>query len=152
MSALRILRPINLVLIAIIQVIVQYVVILPNLPTGITTFTHLQFAMMVLITMCVGAAGYVVNDIYDVAIDEQNKPGKNAVGGELTVSQAWYLYLALTVAAVILTFVLQDPYRWPGLGVMGSATFMLWAYSARFKRTPLIGNIVVSLFAAWSYM
>ena len=51
MQEIRLLRPINLVLIAIIQGVVQYGVIARYAVEPETIFTPFQFALMVLITL-----------------------------------------------------------------------------------------------------
>ena len=39
-----------------------------------------QFALLVLSTLCIGAAGYVVNDLYDLENDRINKPERMTIG------------------------------------------------------------------------
>ena len=148
MQQLRLLRPINLVLIAIIQAIVQYSVIVRYAIEPESLFTHFQFGLIVLITMLAGAAGYVVNDIYDVAIDALNKPGKNVVGFGVKRPIAWLIYSALVISGGGLTLLLGQPYAVPGIAMYVVTTALLWAYSWKFKKTPLAGNIIVSIFAA----
>jgi len=143
----RLFRPVNLAIIGIIQIIVQYNVIRGHVPASVILFEHWQFAFIAIITICGGAAGYVVNDIYDVNIDAHNKPGKNVIR-HISKRTGWMLYAAIALSGLVLTILLGDPYRIPGIGVYVGATIMLWAYSAYFKKQPLIGNIIVSFFAA----
>ncbi len=143
----RLFRPINLAIIGIIQIIVQYNVIRGHMPDSIVLFEGWQFALIVVITICAGAAGYVVNDIYDVDIDAHNKPGKNVIE-RISKRTGWKIYAAITISGLVLTALLGDPYRIPGTGVYTGATILLWAYSAYLKKQPLTGNIIVSIFAA----
>jgi len=144
---MRLFRPINLAIIGIIQIIVQYKIIQVHMPDSVVLFEHWQFVLIAIITICGGAAGYVVNDIYDVEIDAHNKPGKNVIE-HISKRTGWMIYAVLVITGLILTFLLGDPYRIPGIGVYAGAIIMLWAYSSYFKRQPLIGNIIVSIFAA----
>lgn len=140
-------RPINLLLIALIQVIIQYNVIIP-LTESAVVFSSLQFALIVLITVVVGAAGYVINDIYDIQIDSRNKPGKNLVGIGLSMRTAKGIYWSLVFSGLILTIALNAAYRLPGIGFYIFTTAALYAYSARFKKAAVAGNLIVSVFAA----
>ena len=144
---MRLFRPVNLVIIGIIQTIIQYNVIRVHMPSSVVLFEHWQFALIAIITICAGAAGYVVNDIYDVDIDAHNKPGINVIE-RISKRTGWMIYALIASTGLTLTILLGDPYRVPGIGVYAGATIMLWAYSAYFKRQPLIGNIIVSIFAA----
>jgi 4-hydroxybenzoate polyprenyltransferase len=144
---MRLFRPINLIIISILQTIVQYNVILRHMPASVILFEHWQFVLIVLITILAGAAGYVVNDIYDVDIDAHNKPGTNVIE-QISIRTGWQIYAVLVTSGAVLTILLGDPYRIPGIGVYIGATIMLWAYSSYFKRQALIGNIIVSVFAA----
>jgi 4-hydroxybenzoate polyprenyltransferase len=144
---MRLFRPINLAIIGILQIIVQYNVIRGHMPSSVVLFEHWQFVLIVLITILAGAAGYVINDIYDVDIDAHNKPGKNVIE-QISKRTGWQIYAVLVTSGAVLTILLGDPYRIPGIGVYAGATIILWAYSSYFKRQPLVGNIIVSAFAA----
>lgn len=139
-------RPVNLLLIALIQLIIQYRVIIPHVGTN-DVFSELQFMLIVLITVIVGTAGYVINDIFDIQIDSHNKPGKNLVGTAISVRNGKGMYRGLVFSGLILTTALGSAYRLPGIGFYILATASLYAYSAWFKKSPLIGNLTVSLFA-----
>ncbi len=140
-------RPVNLILIVIIQVIIQYRVIIPLVESN-GLFTHVQFALIVCITIIVGASGYVINDICDVAIDSRNKPGKNIVGTGISTKTARGIYISLVLSGLILTAALDTAYRLPGIAFYSFSTIALYFYSTRFKKSLLIGNLIVSAFAA----
>ena len=144
---LRLIRPVNLYLIAIIQVLVQWSVI-HNHTHDAELFSRQEFIYIIIITVLAGAAGYVVNDIFDVDIDVHNKPGKNIVGDLVPKSVAWAIYGLLVGAGAVLTWLLGEPFRIPGLIFYILTTVVLFSYSAYFKRTLIIGNIIVSIFAA----
>ena len=48
-----------------------------------------QFALLVLSTLCIGAAGYVVNDLYDLENDRINKPERMTIGPVFSEDEAW---------------------------------------------------------------
>lgn len=140
-------RPVNLLLIALIQVIVQYRVIIP-LSGTVEVFTTTQFVLIVCITVIAGASGYLINDIHDIQIDNLNKPGKNLVGTTISIRAAKAIYAVLIFAGFFLATILEHTYRLPGMAFYVFTVVALKAYSMWFKKMPVIGNLIVSAFAA----
>lgn len=148
-NALKLLRPVNLILIVFIQYIIQYHIIIPYAGEGMALFSHYQFGLMVVITVLVAGGGYVVNDIYDRRIDALNKPGKDLQSRGVTVPMAWWIYATCVASGLVLTLLLGAPHYLPGLAVYIGATLILWAYSKYLKMTPLAGNVLVSGMSAF---
>ncbi|MCU0418266.1 MAG: geranylgeranylglycerol-phosphate geranylgeranyltransferase [Cyclobacteriaceae bacterium] len=92
-------------------------------------------------TILIAAAGYVINDYYDVKIDLINKPERVVVGKWLPRRFALLLHTVLSLLGVALGSGLS----W----LIGTANFLsaflLWAYSNQLKRLPLIGNLSIGL-------
>lgn len=96
---------------------------------------------LVLATVLIAAAGYIINDYYDVKIDFINKPDRVVVGRALKRRKAMVLHTAFNFIGILIGFTLS----WKiGLLCFASA-FMLWFYSNQLKRLPLIGNCFVGL-------
>ena len=90
------------------------------------------------------AAGYVVNDIFDLEADKINKPNSCIVGHSLSVKSAWILYVILTVLSLVVSYFFSQQYAIINVSIMG----LLYLYAARLKGMPLIGNMVVALCSA----
>ncbi len=148
---IRLVRPINLLYIALTQYLFQYCMIEPLFSAlGYpTTLSFWPFTLLVLSTMLVAAAGYVINDYFDVEIDRINKPEKLVIGNTLSKTSAWKLYLSLALSGVILGFLaayLAGNYM---LGCFHLAiSGLLWFYSTGYKKQLIIGNLVISILAA----
>jgi 4-hydroxybenzoate polyprenyltransferase len=92
-------------------------------------------------TIAIAAAGYIINDYYDVKIDLVNKPDRVIVGKWLPRRFALLLHTALSLAGVVLGLLLG----WVvGIANFFSA-FLLWVYSNQLKRLPFIGNLAIGL-------
>lgn len=102
-------------------------------------FLKLTFA-----TVCVAAAGYIINDYYDIKIDAINKPERVVVGKAIRRRPAMFIHMVLSFIGIALGFWLSLPVGLINLG----AVLLLWGYSARFKKMPLLGNLVVALLGA----
>jgi 4-hydroxybenzoate polyprenyltransferase len=102
--------------------------------------TDRGFLLLLLSTTLITAAGYIINDYYDVKIDLINRPNRVMVGRLLKRRLALLWHSVLNMIAVAIGFLLSYVI---GL-VQLIATFCLWLYSNQLKRLPFIGNFMVA--------
>ncbi|MEN8224717.1 MAG: geranylgeranylglycerol-phosphate geranylgeranyltransferase [Bacteroidota bacterium] len=148
---LNILRIPNLAMIIITQYLLGYGIIRPLLklhqveaPLG-----HLNFFMLVMTTLLIAAAGYIINDHFDVNTDRKNKPGKNMLEGKISVRKALNAYYIINAVAILLGFYLAYLAASFQLGLVFPAIIgLLWYYSSRYQRMPFWGNLIVALLSA----
>ena len=149
---LDLIRALNLLFIALTQVLFYYFILLPIFSeAGLRPFLHQKlFLLLVLASVLIAAAGYIINDYFDLNIDQVNKPHKLVV--EKVIKRRWAIVWHLTFSAVgvLLSFYIG----WKvGNILIGFANLLcaalLWFYSTTFKRKLLIGNIIISLLSAW---
>ncbi len=97
-------------------------------------------------TVLIAAAGYAINDYYDVKIDLINKPERVVIGKEITRRYALLFHTLLSVTGVAIGLMLD----WR-IGVVNFlCAFLLWLYSNALKRRPFIGNFTVALLTGLS--
>ena len=72
----------NLLIIAFTQYAMRYLIMEPLLPTASFSlqFSNLHFFLLVMATLFIAAAGYIINDYFDTRTDRINKPDKVVVG------------------------------------------------------------------------
>ncbi len=148
---LKITRPLNLVIVALIQIVMYYKIMLPVFDAyGVkSVFGAYLFPIFVLVTVIIAAAGNVINDIVDVEIDKINKPDKWIVGNSITVKNAiGFYYFLVLLGAVFAFYVAYEIDKYYLLFLYVFAVFFLYLYSRYLKRVFLLGNILVSLFSA----
>jgi 4-hydroxybenzoate polyprenyltransferase len=97
-------------------------------------------------TVCIAAAGYIINDYFDVKIDLINKPDRVVIGRYLRRRVAIGTHQLLNLIGCLIGLYLS---KWVFL-LDVFCVALLWLYSAKFKRQPLIGNVAVSLLTALS--
>lgn len=137
----------NLVIIAATQYAIRYLIMEPLLPTSEfeLQFGDLQFFLLVLSTVFIAAAGYIINDYFDTRTDMINKPSRVVVGVEVERRQAMILHAMLNIIGVGIGIYLAFYIHLPALSfVFLLATGLLWFYSTSYKRQFLVGNISVS--------
>ncbi len=101
-------------------------------------------------SVLIAAAGYIINDYFDLNIDQVNKPETIVV--QRFIKRRWAIvwHIALSAAGVIIAFYISWKIGnwWVG-PVNLLCVVLLWVYSTTFKKKNLIGNIVISLLTAW---
>jgi 4-hydroxybenzoate polyprenyltransferase len=145
-------RTLNLAFIVLTQCLFQYCVVVPAFREyGLAArLSNLHFAMLVIASVCIAAAGYVINDYFDLNIDRVNKPEKLVVEKIITRRSAILWHLILSVTGVLLSFYVG----WKVNNIFtGFANLLcvvlLWFYSTTFKKNLLIGNVIISMLTAW---
>jgi 4-hydroxybenzoate polyprenyltransferase len=122
-------------ILAIFAFLKYHDVVLVNLP---------QIAYIVISCLCISAAGYVINDYFDVKIDQINKPDQVIVGNYISRRQALFFHQVLNVIGVLLGLL-------AGLKVLIINIFaitLLWFYASIFKKKPFVGNVIVAFLLA----
>jgi 4-hydroxybenzoate polyprenyltransferase len=143
----KIIRWPNVLLTILTQLVIVYGLLIPS---GVDpALNWWQLLLLISATGLLTASGNIINDIYDVAIDQVNKPEKLLVTKSISESSAYNLYFVLTVLAVICGFVLSNSLNKPILSsIFIGVAFVLYLYASSLKAMLLIGNLVISLLVA----
>lgn len=146
----RLIRIQNLLFIAFIQYIMSEVVLSPILQTyGFSSTTENMLMLLILASVFIAAAGYVLNDYFDIKIDAINKPEKQIVGKYFSRQSAMLMHQIMTGAGVVCGLLLAYFARSISLGfIFIMVPGLLWFYSASYKRQFLTGNLVVAFVSA----
>ena len=150
---LKMVRLPNLIFIALTQTLFQFCIFYPLFKDHISENDTQQFIFIVLASVLIAAAGYIINDYFDINIDEVNKPQRMVV--DKIIHRRWAIawHFMLSTSGLILT-VLAMPFfqKWYLILANICSVALLWFYSTNFKKTLLIGNIVISLLTAWTIL
>jgi 4-hydroxybenzoate polyprenyltransferase len=144
----------NLVFIALTQLLFRFFVLrfaYNSIDTVVTMKLHpFLFYWLVFASVCIAAAGYIINDYFDVNIDLVNKPERLIIGRYIKRRWAIVLHIILSFTGFIIScyvgYKLRNFYI-PLFNLIAIA--ILWFYSTTFKKKLLIGNILISLLTAW---
>lgn len=151
MVYLRLVRYKNLFIIALLQVLLRYGLLLPILSHyGIDpALSDLRFILVVASTVLLAASGYVINDYFDIRIDRINRPDSVIIGNKISRRTALFLHVLLTVTGVFIGLFLAYVARKENYALMYILIpAFLWYYSTTFKRHAVIGNLIISLLTA----
>lgn len=111
-----------------------------------------RLVLLVLASVFIAAAGYIINDYFDLNIDQVNKPDKNVI--DRVIKRRWAIiwHLLLSFLGIVLTIFAVGLQYWFVILANISCVALLWLYSTSFKRQLLIGNVVISLLTAWTIL
>jgi len=115
----------------------------------IPQFSNLDFFFLVMATVLITAAGYVINDYFDLSIDLINHPQNVVLGKKITLRTALVIHWIFNIIGVVLGFYISWRINLINLGFIFIFTAgLLWYYSTIFKRELIIGNIIVAILTA----
>jgi 4-hydroxybenzoate polyprenyltransferase len=145
-SWLRLIRWKNLIIILFTQFLAWWCIILPCSPI---VLSPVNFILLAISTALIAAAGYMINDYFDIKIDLVNKPEKVVLETTIPRKKAIIFHTLLNVCGLLLAAYVALRANHPEWVLLQAlCTLLLWFYSTHFKRQFLTGNVVVSLLTA----
>lgn len=149
----KLIRWPNLFFIALTQVLFHYCLLQPVFKAGgiRPVISDAMLFVILATSVLIAAAGYIINDYFDINIDQINKPHRQFIPRFVTRRWAILWHSALSAAGVILSFYAGWKMRvwWIGPANMVCVT-LLFVYSSTFKKRFLTGNIIIALLTAWT--
>ncbi len=148
----RLVRWPNLVFIALTQVLFVYCILFPVLGQYniLPVVRGWVFVLLCLSSVLIAAAGYIINDYFDLNIDEINKPDKLIV--DKIIPRRWtiILHLLLSIIGILIGVYLDLSTPIIFLSIANLVcVLLLFYYSISLKRKLLAGNVLISLLTAW---
>ena len=147
----RLVRWPNLLLIVLTQFLFEFCIYQKVYQISFSNLHNTkQFFFLVIAIVFIYAAGYIINDYFDLNIDQINKPKKVIVN--VFINRRWVIFWHMFLSLLGL-FITLSAAPFPQFWVISLANFfiilLLWFYSTNFKKRLLIGNLLVSLLMVW---
>lgn len=145
------MRPLNLLIIAISMIALRYLILIPVLADkGIElVISNLDFILLVVGTMLIAGAGNIINDYFDIKPDRLNKHHKIIVGKYIKRREAMVIHVILSTIGFFISAYVAIKYSIPWMLLFQVlAITLLWFYSASFKNSFIIGNVIVAFLTA----
>jgi 4-hydroxybenzoate polyprenyltransferase len=146
---IKLLRPLNLLIIVLILCLIKYFLI--NQFIAESSLNNFNFFLFAISTILITGGGYIINDIYDEDVDKINKDKTRIINKELSARIAIFWYFAFNIIALILilyvSYIIQ---KLTFTLIFIYSIFSLWKYSKYLKTKFLRGNFLVSWLVALS--
>ncbi len=97
----------------------------------------LHLFYLILATITVVAAGYIINNFYDVKADKINRPLKSNLDGYINEDTKLGLYFFLNFLGATFGFLVS----WRAAVFFSVYIFGIWFYSHKLKKYPLLGLV-----------
>lgn len=151
----KLIRWPNLVFIALTQCLFRFFILGFVYNSGLGNIENAKLSLplfycLVFASICIAAAGYIINDYFDVNIDLINKPAKLIV--DRYIKRRWTIVWHIMLSFIGLVISCYVGYQLRNFYIPlfnFTAIVILFFYSTTFKKKLLIGNVLISLLTAW---
>ncbi len=142
LSMFSVVRGYNIPIIALAQYL-SAIFIMAREKRALTVLLDFNLFIIVIVSGLTIASGYIINNFYDSKKDLINRPNKSRI--DHLVSQRTKLQVYFTVNFIVALLAMLVSFR----AVMYFSTyiFLIWFYSHKLKKYPIIGNLTASLLA-----
>jgi len=140
LSLLSVIRGYNILVLILAQYLAAIFIFSPKKTLRNTIF-DVDLLYIILATICVVAAGYIINNFYDVQLDSITRPLKTRIHNYVRQSTKLKLYFTLNFLAFTFGILIS----WRAAIFFTVYIFAIWFYSHKLKKYPLTGLIAVTV-------
>jgi len=146
-KAFLVFRPLNLLMLCISQFLAFYFLNPSPVLQSLSDPQFKAFIGLVFASMLLASAGYLINDLFDQTPDSINKPEKSYIR-YWNKAQVNMVYLTFNLAALLIGYLID----WNIFQVFFTTALLLYLYSVRLQKWPLVGNLTVAFLSALSLL
>ena len=141
-SFFSVVRGYNIWVIALAQYLSAIFILAPE-KSALSIVLDWRLLVLVLAsTLCI-ASGYIINNFYDAKKDLINRPKKAMIDRLVSQSTKLKVYFAVNFFVVVLASLIS----WRAVLFFSVYIFLIWFYSHKLKKYPLIGNLTAAVLA-----
>jgi len=133
LSMLSVVRGYNIVIIVLAQYLASIFIFSPDKSLR-EILLDLNLYFIVLASICVIAAGYIINNFYDADKDRINRPYKAKIDSIVNQKTKLYIYFFLNFLGFCFGFLVS----WRAALFFAVYIFLIWLYSHKLRQYPLV--------------
>ncbi len=141
-SLLSVVRGYNILIIVLAQYLASLFIFSPEKSLK-DVLLDSNLLLIVLATVCVIAAGYIINNFYDAEKDRINRPHKAKIDSIVNQKTKLNIYFFLNFLGFLLGFLVS----WKAALFFAVYIFLIWFYSHKLTRLPLTGLLSSTVLA-----
>ncbi len=141
-SLFSVVRGYNIPVIALAQYL-SAIFILAKEKRALEVILDINLFLIVLATSFTIASGYIINNFYDSKKDLINRPNKSMLDRLVSQKTKLYVYFSLNFIVVFITLFVS----FRATMYFSVYIFLIWYYSHKVKKYPIVGNLMAALMA-----
>lgn len=141
-SLFSVVRGYNIFIIVIAQYLASIFILAPQM-RALDVVLDWHLFLIIFASSLAIAGGYIINNFYDSEKDLINRPTKSMLDRLVSQSTKLRTYFALNFLAVLIVL----PVSFHATLFYSAYIFLLWFYSHKLKKFPIIGNLTASFLA-----
>ncbi|MEZ0006069.1 4-hydroxybenzoate polyprenyltransferase [Flavobacterium sp. 28YEA47A] len=146
-SLFSVVRGYNIPVIVLAQYLSAIFILAPENTRALDVILDINLFILVLVSSFCIASGYIINNFYDAQKDLINRPNKSMLDRLVSQKTKLYVYFGLNFLAVFLAYFVS----WRVSIFYSAYIFLIWFYSHKLKKYPIIGNLTASLLAIFPF-
>ena len=141
-SLFSVVRGYNIPVIVLAQYLSAIFILAPE-KRALTVLLDFNLFIIVLASSLTIASGYIINSFYDSKKDLINRPNKSMLDRLVSQKTKLNVYFTLNFIVAFLAFFVS----WRAVLYFSVYIFLIWFYSHKIKKYPLIGNLMAAFMA-----
>ncbi|MBJ2123173.1 MULTISPECIES: geranylgeranylglycerol-phosphate geranylgeranyltransferase [unclassified Flavobacterium] len=141
-SLFSVVRGYNIPIIVLAQYLSAIFILAPEI-RALDILLDFYLFLIVFASAITIASGYIINNFYDSQKDLINRPNKSMLDRLVSQKTKLNVYFSLNFLAVIMASIVS----WRAFLFFSVYIFMIWFYSHKIKKYPIIGNLMSALLA-----
>ncbi len=142
LSLFSVVRGYNIPIIVIAQYLSSIFILAPE-KRALDVILDWRLFIIVFVSTLTIASGYIINNFYDSEKDLINRPNKSMLDRLVSQKTKLQVYFGLNFLATALAFIIS----FRAALFFSVYIFLIWFYSHKLKKYPIIGNLTASLLA-----
>ncbi|WP_313807398.1 geranylgeranylglycerol-phosphate geranylgeranyltransferase [Flavobacterium sp.] len=142
LSLFSVVRGYNIPIIVLAQYLSSIFILAPE-RRALDVILDWRLFVIVFVSTLTIASGYIINNFYDSEKDLINRPKKSMLDRLVSQKTKLQVYFGLNFLATALAFIVS----WRAAFFFAVYIFLIWFYSHKLKKYPIIGNLTASLLA-----
>lgn len=135
-------RGYNVLVIALAQYLAAIFILSPEI-RALDVITDYKLFILVLASSLTIASGYIINNFYDAKKDLINRPRKVMIDRLVSQETKLKVYFTINFIVALIAFIIS----WRAMLFFSGYIFLIWFYSHKLKKYPIVGNITASILA-----
>ncbi|PJJ10552.1 4-hydroxybenzoate polyprenyltransferase [Flavobacterium sp. 1] len=141
-SLFSVVRGYNIPIIALAQYLSAIFILAPE-QRALSILLDFRLFIIVLCSSLTIASGYIINSFYDSKKDLINRPNKSQLDRLVSQKTKLQVYFSLNLFVALIAFFVS----FRAVLFYSAYIFLIWFYSHKIKRYPLIGNLMAAFLA-----